>query len=226
MKIKQFLENNREKYIDWLDNDNFGGIHIKILEYLKEIENGFFVECGAHDGIFQSNTKLLEDFGWDGLLIEPSDFLYEECKKNRKCLVENYALVSSSYKENFIHSDHTGNLLKNGKGILLMGNDLDNKCPVITFTDLAKKHNIYKVDVFFLDVEGYEIEVLNGIDFESTVIDYFVIEVNSDYFSLDQLDKIMSQNGYVRTQNLSNFNNINCPTWPGNHQDYLYSRLK
>jgi FkbM family methyltransferase len=225
MKIKNFLEENKNIYKNWLEDDDFGGIHIKILKYLEDIDNGFFVECGAHDGVFQSNTKILEDLGWSGLLVEPSDALYDLCKKNRKSIVENYALVSSSFQNNYVDSDTTGTLLKRGKGITLMGEDIDNKCPTITFSELSKKHNINKVDVFFLDVEGYEIEVLKGIDFEEVDIQFFVIEVNYNFFSLSEIDSFMLKKGYENIKNLSNFNPTNCPSWPKNHQDFLYKKI-
>ena len=72
----------------------------KLLKYLN-YENGFFIECGANDGVSQSNTLLLEQkLNWSGLLIEPGLDNFHKCKHIRsKCIVENYALVSSEYTE-------------------------------------------------------------------------------------------------------------------------------
>jgi len=61
MKIKQYLEENKENYKQWIEMNDQGRIELKILPYLKDIENGVFLECGAYDGIFQSNTKILEE---------------------------------------------------------------------------------------------------------------------------------------------------------------------
>ncbi len=36
--------------------------------------DGFFVDIGAADGFSVSNTKLLEDMGWKGILVEPSKY--------------------------------------------------------------------------------------------------------------------------------------------------------
>ena len=38
---------------------------------MKGKRNGFFVECGANDGHFQSNTYYFETkYNWTGLLVE------------------------------------------------------------------------------------------------------------------------------------------------------------
>ena len=43
-----------------------------------------FVEAGAGNGIDLSNTKLLEELGWRGLLIEPHPEAFEKLKANRQ----------------------------------------------------------------------------------------------------------------------------------------------
>ena len=52
---------------------------IFIDKQLKEIENGFFVECGAYNGIQMSNTFFFEEVrNWTGLLIEGSQSLFKK----------------------------------------------------------------------------------------------------------------------------------------------------
>ncbi len=54
-----------------------------LIELLNR-EHGTFIEVGAVDGLFQSNTKLLEEqYGWTGILVEPSGNLFEQLCKNR-----------------------------------------------------------------------------------------------------------------------------------------------
>src|SRR5680860_384457 len=56
---------------------------------------GVFVEAGANDGIWQSNTYLLERRGWRGVLIEPIPELFDRCRRNRpQSQVYNCALVA------------------------------------------------------------------------------------------------------------------------------------
>ena len=51
------------------------------LNYFGYPSNGYFVEVGAYDGEFVSNTSCLSDHGWKGLYIEPIHDFYLKCLK-------------------------------------------------------------------------------------------------------------------------------------------------
>ena len=170
----------------------------KMLKYLN-FNNGFFIEAGANDGISQSNTFLYEkEFDWNGLLIEPNPSKYNQCKNNRpNSIVENYALVSNSYKHDYIDGDfdHEGYADSLMSMVLDEGDWCDDilrdckkekkessniiKVPATSLDKLLEKHNIKKIDFFSLDVEGYEISVLNGFDIEKYLPNYMLIETTS-----------------------------------------------
>lgn len=200
----------------------YENLPIKILKYLKGIEKGIFVEIGAHNGIFQSNTKILEDCGWSGLLIEPSRELFNECKKNRNCFVENYAIVSDDFLDVMISLDNTGEMINEKKGIFSMGPEKSATCPAKSFNNLNKKFKFKKIDFMSIDVEGYELEVLKGIDFYNIDITNLLVEINYNFYSLNDVEKKLSSYGYNPPINISNFSRDNCPTWPGTHQDFLF----
>jgi FkbM family methyltransferase len=220
MKIKNHLEENKLEYKPWLVDNEQGRIDLKILPFLQEIENGFFIEAGALDGLFQSNTKLLEDLGWHGLLVEPSENAYNECLKNRKCYIENCALVSSDFTDEFVYGDFNHNGFQ-GLGARSSIQPTGVKVKAKTLTNLLDEKNITEVDFISLDVEGYEIEVLKGIDFNRIMIKYMIVEVNLDFYSLNDLDTFLLSKGFKNILNISNFSNTTVG-WPGNHQDYLY----
>lgn len=72
-------QNNRHKYV--YNTNDF--LLKEIFKRLK-IETGTFVEFGAWDGIHLSNTKLLFDDGWKGLLIESNSERFSQLKENYK----------------------------------------------------------------------------------------------------------------------------------------------
>ena len=57
---------------------------------------GFFVEFVAADGLENSNTYLLEQSGWTGILAEPSELNLENLKINRNSILDHRAVWSSS----------------------------------------------------------------------------------------------------------------------------------
>jgi hypothetical protein len=64
-------------------------------------DDGFFVECGALDGEFYSNTLVLErDFGWRGLLVESDpDYVPKLFATNRKAYVADVCLSLNPWPE-------------------------------------------------------------------------------------------------------------------------------
>lgn len=161
-----------------------------VLNFLGK--DKFFVEAGGSHPTDQNNTHLLEINGWKGLIVEPKqDFnlMYQNLRPNS--IVENYVLVSKSYINEEIEGDFShymiGGIINNNMSA--SWNPVKHKC--ITFDNLFKKHNIKEIDFLSLDVEGYENEVLDGIDFNNVFIHLMVLEVHnfhgtpSDFSFLD-----------------------------------------
>ena len=226
-KIQEYLkENDLSK---WLVDNEQGRIDLKILPYLKNIEGGFFVEAGALDGLFMSNTKLLEDLGWTGLLIEPSFEACKRCLKNRKSTVVWNALVSNHYKGEKVYGDFFYNG-EEGKGawssITRNQHALKKKIsvPTITLSNVLRTFNIKKVDFLSLDVEGYELNVLKGLDFDEFDVKYILVEVNFNDYDLEDMDELLGKHGYKNLGCLSNFSKETNEGWDGSHQDYLYGK--
>ena len=91
---------------------------------------------------------------------------------------------------------------------------------VVSLSVLLQHLNITKVDLLSLDVEGYELNVLNGINFKDTQIKYICIEVwNKDK---NKIFSFLKKNNYDLIANLSNFNKKDYPKWSGEHNDYLF----
>jgi len=197
-------------------------ISVEVLKYLT-FKNGFYIECGANDGVFQSNTLRLEkDLGWKGLLIEPSLVGFNNCKLQRSSenIFVNCALVSNEYPQETICGDFDGHPTGSVQG-RKRGRVPNVEIKARTITSILDENKVDKVDFFSLDVEGYELEVLKGLDFEKYPITYILIEYN---VGEDYLFDFLKTEGYENLGCLSNFNKVEDPFWPGTHNDYLFKR--
>ena len=195
----------------------------KLFEIL-DFRDGFYIECGANDGYSQSNTILLEkNKNWSGLLIEPSNNSMEICKNSRseKNIFENCVLSSFENQGKVVFGDFDGHLMSSVNGTRLSRNATYEK-KYETLNNLLIKHKITKVDFFSLDVEGHELEVLKGMDFEYCSPTWIIIEIyKKDY---EEIINLMFEKKYKLICNLSNYNHETNPGWDGTHNDYLFKK--
>ncbi len=169
-------------------------LDLKLAPYLTW-ENGFFIEAGANDGISQSNTLYFEKYkNWQGILIEAIPELADKCRVNRsKSVVENYALVPFDYGQDYIKVYYCNLMsfvdgamkseeekkvqLKAGCQVQNINHSYEINVPATTLTAIIDKYGVENIDLFSLDVEGFELDVLQGIDFDKYQPKFMLIEV-------------------------------------------------
>ena len=166
----------------------------KMLAYLN-YKNGYFIECGAFDGVNQSNTWYYEkNLNWKGVLIEPDIKQFKLLKKFRgkQNIFENCALVDKNYKEQQIKIFKKG-LMSATYDKELFKNEYFNQYlntpfyypKVDNLTNILTKSKAPKlIDFFSLDVEGYEENIINGIDFNKFNFKFFLIETQNPNVNL------------------------------------------
>ena len=210
-------------------NDNLGKpIDIKLDELFKNKKNGFYIELGAFDGLSQSNSAFFEfNRNWTGMLIEPSVKSYELCKLNRpNSYVVNKCCVSNNYNDSTIKGDFNGCTMSSVDG-KRMNNTEDSKLIEVPATTLEKILDIYftsneykHIDFLSLDTEGYEYEILKGLNFNKYSPSYLLIEIYKKDFEL--IVNYLNNYGYKIHSNFTNYNLNTNPGWDGTHNDYLF----
>lgn len=155
---------------------------------------GFFIEAGANDGFDQSNTYYLaRRYKWSGILIEPIPELAAISKKVRRESLTLSCALGPTEAEGTTLSLHRAGLMstvEGGRSDLLehlqRAKDLQPgaqsgviKVPVRALSSIIDEHAPGRcIDLLSLDVEGYEPQVLAGIDFDRHAPRFICVEVN------------------------------------------------
>jgi len=190
-------------------------------------DNGFFIEAGANDGYSQSNTYFLEKRRkWSGILVEGIPELFERARKQRpNSVVYNCALVSSDFPDSTV-TMHYANLMSVVEGSLKTDEAQDRHIrdgldvqhldrsysvtvPARTLESILDEHpNLPNIDFFSLDVEGYELNVLKGMNLARYKPKYILVEAR--FF--EEVSSFLQSYSYEMIEELS-------------FHDYLYRSI-
>ena len=201
-----------------LSRPSLYGIADSLDRYLPA-DGGFFVEAGANDGFDQSNTYHLERFrGWRGLLVEPVPELYREALLERPgAQVVNCALVAAEHDGSPVAMRY-GGLMSIVAGA--HGSEQDDRAyvapafalgleeeytfsvPARTLSSLLDEIGAPAVDLLSLDVEGFEPQVLRGLDLARHAPRYILVEIHDMESGRGPIEAVLGDR-YVAVQQLS-----------------------
>ena len=170
---------------------------------------GYFVEFGATDGVYLSNTLLLErELGWTGILAEPARAWHERLKRERHAQIDTRCVFSETgqyvaFRE--VAADHALSTI-----VDFTNSDLhhvsriagdDYEVETISLIDLLGYHNApRRIDYLSLDTEGSEYAILKGFDFSK--YEFCIITCEHNYTSVrNDILKLLSAHGYQRVLN-------------------------
>ncbi len=152
------------------------GEDLLLFALLGGQREGFFIEAGANDGLRLSVTHAFESLGWTGLLVEPIPERADAAARNRpRSKVLHAALGrrgSSGVATLTVYeggADGDNDLLSHLEDAPVKG-DLRHglaartvRVPLTTLDEALAFHD-GPVDLLVLDVEGAELDVLDGLD--------------------------------------------------------------
>jgi FkbM family methyltransferase len=169
--------------------------------FFKNVKNGISIEAGASNGILENNTKIFEDeLNWKTINVEPLPDWYSELVINRPNSINiNAALHPYENDKNisfFIPNIPTYGL-KNHLSSLNRDNITKYNTEIksinvksITFNKIISDNNLTKIDLFILDIEGYELEFLKSFNNWLVYPEVFVIEIG--HIDENEVNKIIS----------------------------------
>jgi FkbM family methyltransferase len=176
------------------------------LDALLDRDGGFFVEAGGNDGYTQSNTYWLERFrGWQGLLVEPMQELYELCRQERP--------ASTVVRAALVPADHAGDTVRMRFADLMstvvdghadasrtrMGtiqgwrDPYEAEVPARTLSSILDEIDAPPIDLLSLDVEGFEPGVLAGIDLARHAPAWILVEVHDEATGRPPIEAVLGE---------------------------------
>lgn len=200
----------------------YGGQYEQSLIVDKHFQgktNGFFIEAGAWNGAYLSNSLFLEvERNWTGLLIEANTKAFEHLSALQRRAFSFHGCVSTSNQSTKVTFDgadvfgaikKTSSQLTQGEAALEKNRAALDKDHRSTFEvqcfplySLLLALGNPEVDYFSLDVEGSEMDILRTIPWNKVRIKTLTIEV--EHSDANMITTFMETNGYSMVQKIGN----------------------
>jgi FkbM family methyltransferase len=167
-----------------------------VLRSSERMRDGFFVEIGAADGLYVSNSYLLETtFGWNGVLCEPNPSFARAIRalgRDRSVLFEKAVTRRSGETVTLSDDDERSAVTSQSRrGVVHVA--------TISPTDLMRESQAPPViDYMSVDTEGSEPEILRAFPWRDHRVRFITVEHNHVKGRTDELDSILLPLGYDR----------------------------
>jgi FkbM family methyltransferase len=173
------------------------GEDVAVWDFFHRATRGFFVEVGANEPSNLSQTLLLEQKGWTGILVEPQPACCERLRRLRP----HSRVVQAA----------CGSPAQRGKALFRVASQSDRSSlaalepeddveftstisvDMVTLDEVLERAGNPQIDFLSIDVEGGELEVLSGFDLAKHAPALMLLE---DHVENLRLHSYMKAHGY------------------------------
>lgn len=170
-----------------------------LFRMFPDVRDGYFLDVGSGHGTIGSNTKALEERGWRGLCVDP----FPSHMEDRRCVMVREVVSNASGEVIRFHT-HAG--LGGIEDTLGKWKDEASKSPVVELTTvtlgevLAREHAPAFIHFMSVDIEGAELQALQGIPFDRYQFGAMAIEHNEEEPKRTNILNFLASKGYRRVR--------------------------
>jgi FkbM family methyltransferase len=166
-------------------------------EYFDHNPTGIFAEVGANDPEVGSQTFLLEQYGWEGILVEPQPWCCERLRQRRpRSKVFQAACGSPAQVGKACFHIASGDARSSMRRYTYDQSVIWTQTvevQVMTLDTILAQAGFSRLDFLSIDVEGTELDVLNGFDLRRYQPALIVVE---DYVFTLAVHRHLTAHGY------------------------------
>jgi FkbM family methyltransferase len=161
------------------------------------VRNGYFLDVGSGDGVIYSNTWALERRGWKGICVDP----FPTNMAGRSCQIFREVVdAEGGRKISFAKAGQIGGItsyLERWKEDARAADTVE--LTTVTLGDILRRAQApAHIHFMSLDIEGAELEALQGFPFDAYTLGALAIEHNYEQPKRTRIEQFLGGKGYIR----------------------------
>lgn len=176
-----------------------------IIKGEVKINNKVFLDIGCNEPIIHSNSYYFESsLGFRVIAVDAISEMKEKWKELRPnskfiCCAVGHQPGSVSF--NVLDPTLDSSMFSSIEGVSKKTRSNLSESRIVrldTITNILNSLDEKLIDILSIDIEGYELQALNGIDFSQIKVNLIIVENNNDKLLLgnDAIRKLLIDHGY------------------------------